>query len=59
VRKLSDTLVAVVADPEFRAALAQEGSEPVGGSVEQFSTHVRNEVAKWARVVKESGATAD
>ena len=59
VRKLSETMVAIVGDPEFRAVLTQEGSEPVGGSVEQFTTHVHKEVAKWARVVKESGATAD
>lgn len=57
VRRLSEAMNRIVGDAEFRAALIKEGSDPVGGSVEQFTAHVEKEVRKWARVIKESGAT--
>ena len=30
--------------------------EPIGGSPQQFADYVRSEVAKWAIVVRETGA---
>jgi tripartite-type tricarboxylate transporter receptor subunit TctC len=48
-----------LSDPEFRVVLTKEGSDPAGGSVAQFTSHVVNEVNKWAKVVKDSGAQAD
>ena len=59
ITKLNDTTNRILSDPEFRAVLAKEGSDPVGGSASQFTTHVVNEVNKWAKVVKDSGAQAD
>jgi len=35
------------------------GAEPVGSTSEQFAAFFKNEVAKWAKVVKESGAQVD
>jgi tripartite-type tricarboxylate transporter receptor subunit TctC len=59
ITKLNETTNRILSDPEFRAVLAKEGSDPVGGSVSQFSAHVLSEVNKWAKVVKDSGAQAD
>jgi tripartite-type tricarboxylate transporter receptor subunit TctC len=59
ITKLTETTNRILSDPEFRAVLAKEGSDPVGGSVSQFTTHVVGEVNKWAKVVKDSGAQAD
>jgi len=59
IAKLNETTNRILSDPEFRAVLAKEGSDPVGGSVSQFSAHVVSEVNKWAKVVKDSGAQAD
>lgn len=59
VAKLSETLLRIINDPEFRAVLTKEGSDPVGSTVEQFSAHVQKEVSKWAKVVKESGVKPD
>jgi len=59
ITKLNETTNRILSDPEFRAVLAKEGSDPVGGSVSQFSAHVVSEVNKWAKVVKDSGAQAD
>jgi tripartite-type tricarboxylate transporter receptor subunit TctC len=46
-------------DPEMRKRLAEQGAEPVGNSSEEFGRILRDEVAKWAEVVKVSGAKAD
>jgi len=59
VNKLNETTNRILSDPEFRAVLAKEGSDAVGGSASQFTAHVINEVNKWAKVVKDSGAQAD
>jgi tripartite-type tricarboxylate transporter receptor subunit TctC len=59
IAKLNETTNRILSDPEFRAVLAKEGSDPVGGSASQFTAHVINEVNKWAKVVKDSGAQAD
>ena len=42
-----------------RAGGAAQGAEPVGSSAEEFSRIMRDEVAKWAEVVKVSGAKAE
>ncbi len=60
VKKLNADIVAVLADPEFRAKLAADGSEVVtAGTPDDFSGYVKSETAKWARVVKESGARVE
>ena len=35
--------------------LADQGADPVGNSVEEFGAVIRNEISKWARVVKARG----
>jgi len=60
VRKLNADIVAVLADPEFRAKLAADGSEVViGGTPGEFAGYVRSETAKWAKVVRDSGARVE
>ena len=57
VRKLNADVGAVLADPEFRGKLASDGSEVVtGGTPDEFAGYVKSETAKWAKVVKDSGA---
>lgn len=45
--------------PDIRRRLIDQGAEPVGNSPEEFSKLLREEVAKWAEVVRISGAKAD
>jgi tripartite-type tricarboxylate transporter receptor subunit TctC len=45
--------------PEWQKVLADTGSENVGGTPEQFAAFIKAEAAKWAKVVKASGATID
>ena len=46
-------------DPDTRKRLEEQGAEPVGSTPEEFSALLREEVAKWAEVVKVSGAKAN
>ncbi len=45
--------------PDLRERLGSQGAEPVTSSPEQFSAYVKDELAKWTRVVKASGMKAD
>ena len=45
--------------PEWQKVLADTGSENVGESPEQFAAFTKAEATKWAKVVKDSGATID
>ena len=38
---------------------ADLGAEPVGSTPDAFRTFLRNEIVKWEKVVKASGARAD
>lgn len=40
---------------DIRERLIQMGIDPVGSSSAEFDTFLRNEVAKWAKVIKEAG----
>jgi tripartite-type tricarboxylate transporter receptor subunit TctC len=46
-------------DPGLKQKLLEQGVEPVGDTPEEFGELLREEVAKWAEVVKLSGARAD
>ena len=45
--------------PELMKRLAQEGADPLGGTPEQFALLIRDDIVRWGKVVKESGAKAD
>ena len=49
----------VLAMPEVRERLAGLGLEVVGSTPEQFDAFVRNEIAKWAKVIKDNNIKAD
>ena len=54
VSKLNAAIVEALKQPDVVTRLATDGSTPVGSSPEQFNTHVRSEIAKWKRLVKEA-----
>lgn len=55
VARLHDAAVAALRSPEVKKRFASSDLEPVGSTPEQFGTFMRSEVAKWAKVIKESG----
>src|SRR5262245_50848774 len=59
VDKINADLVKAVSSPEIAKRYADAGIEIAPGTPEQFTDFARAEHAKWARVVKDSGASAD
>ena len=59
VAKLADTIGRAARAPDMKQRLEDLGAEPVGNTPEEFSKLFREEVTRWAEVVKVSGAKAD
>jgi tripartite-type tricarboxylate transporter receptor subunit TctC len=59
VLKLNASINRAIAGPIFLARFAQIGDEPAGGTPEEFAETIRRDSAKWAEVVKRSGAKID
>lgn len=55
--KLNGAIVAALADPTMRERLKNEGATPVGDTPAAFAAFVREDIERWAPIVKASGAT--
>ncbi len=58
-RLLAATISKAVAAPDMREKLAGMGAFPVGGTPEDFGVFMKKEYAKWAKAIKDSGATVN
>jgi tripartite-type tricarboxylate transporter receptor subunit TctC len=56
VRRLNRDLVKVVQAPGFRERMLKEATTVSGTSAGEFASYLRSEIAKWAKIVKISGA---
>ncbi|MEA2821197.1 MAG: hypothetical protein QOJ86_3201 [Bradyrhizobium sp.] len=54
VRKLNSEMNAILKMEDVRRRFLDQGVEPAGGSPAQFSDHIKAEIAKWAKVVKDA-----
>ena len=59
VRALNEATVRAARAPDLKQKLVEQGADPVGNTPEEFSKLLREEVARWAEVVKVSGAKAE
>ncbi|HEV7801075.1 MAG TPA: tripartite tricarboxylate transporter substrate binding protein [Burkholderiales bacterium] len=59
VAKLNADIVRIIKLPEVRDRLASEGADVVGDSPEALTAFVKAEIAKWSKVVKQSGVKAE
>jgi tripartite-type tricarboxylate transporter receptor subunit TctC len=59
VGTLNGAIVTALRSPEVREQLARQGMDPIGSSPEEFAAHLKREVVKWARVIKDAGIKAD
>ena len=58
-KKIENDVAQLVDNKSLRTGLSQRGAEMMYGNSAQFSAVVKQDIAKWARVVKETGARAD
>ncbi len=59
VLKLNQQIAASLRTPDLKNKLTAQGMEVVGNSPEQFAAYIRDEIEKWTKVVKSSGARSD
>jgi tripartite-type tricarboxylate transporter receptor subunit TctC len=59
VVKLNSEIGSAVTAPDVKERLAALGAEPSVKAPDQFARYVRQEITKWAKVVKDSGAKAE
>lgn len=55
IKKLNGEINAVLKTPALRDRLAAEGVDPGGISSEEMGALLKNEIAKWAKVIKQAG----
>jgi tripartite-type tricarboxylate transporter receptor subunit TctC len=59
VRLLQDEVAKALDSAEAKDKLAVVGCEPYKGTSEQLATLVKDDLVRWSRIVKESGAKVD
>jgi tripartite-type tricarboxylate transporter receptor subunit TctC len=59
IDKLNAQMVRTLRQPDVREKLSAQGVEPVGDTPAEFAELIRSEIAKYGKIVKDSGATAD
>lgn len=59
IRRLNAAAMAALADGGVRARLAEQGTEPLGGTPEEYGRILRAETERWGAVIAESGVRLD
>src|SRR6185436_10214288 len=59
IAKLNGAVVKALEAPDVREKLLAQGAEPMPGTPEAFASFMREEMAKWAPVVKQAGVKLD
>lgn len=59
VSRLHSEIIKVLAQPEIRDRIAGEGAEVVGDTPAQFAAFLKSDIARWAPLIKQSGAQLD
>ena len=59
IMRLNSEIAKVLAMPDVKNFLFNQGLDPAPGTPEQFGAYIKSEMTKWAKVVKASGAKAN
>ena len=59
VNKLHAEVVKAIAVPYVKERLIGLGAELVGSSPDEFSIYIRNEISRWAEVIKSAGIAVE
>ena len=59
VERLNAEIGRIVNDPEIKAAWDKQGAVPMSMTTEEFGRYLRQDIEKWEKVVKLSGAKVD
>lgn len=59
VEQLSAEVAKAMATPAIRERTTEQGATPVGSTPAQFERFVRDEIAKWTRIIQQAGIKLD
>jgi tripartite-type tricarboxylate transporter receptor subunit TctC len=59
ISRLNQAFTKITASPEARERFASVGTDPMTSTPEQFAEFLKKETARWGKVVRDSGATAE
>ena len=55
VAKLNREIARILHQPDVKEKLAADGADAVGNTPEQFGAHIRSEIAKYGKLIKQIG----
>ena len=59
IAKLSETVQAIAKEAPFRQKMFEVGSNAIGDTPEQFRATIRNDLTRWAKIIKDAGIKAE
>ena len=59
IARLNSDILKVLQSTDVRRTFAAQGIEALGGTPEQFAAYIRDEIAKWAKVIRTAGMRID
>ncbi|MBE9604592.1 tripartite tricarboxylate transporter substrate binding protein [Acetobacteraceae bacterium H6797] len=59
LQQMQQAMAKVLADPDVKAKIEEQGADVVASSPEQCATFLNREIEKWAVVIKKAGISAD
>ncbi len=59
IAKLQQEVVSALQSPDMKERLSADGSEPLGTTPEAFGAHIKAEVAKWRKLISDTGLRAE
>jgi tripartite-type tricarboxylate transporter receptor subunit TctC len=59
IARLNRELVRVLRSTDVREKMTAEGVEAVGGTPQEYAAHLKEELAKYGRIVKAAGIKPD
>jgi tripartite-type tricarboxylate transporter receptor subunit TctC len=54
IAKLAAEAARILQLPDVKPRIAELGAEPIGSTPAEFSAHIKSEIAKWAKVIKDA-----
>jgi tripartite-type tricarboxylate transporter receptor subunit TctC len=59
VMTLNGAFAKVMSDATIKQRLSESGFEPQTSTPEEFSRYMKSEIAKWAKVIRDSNVSLD
>lgn len=59
IKRLNSELMKALQNPEVQKKLAAQGAIALGSSPEEYGSYVKSELARWSKIVKQTGVSLD